>query len=82
MVHLDTHGYADVEKKVPIAVDAIFRIYSTTKPITVVAVMMLCEQRLYALDDPIANYLPAFADMQVITDKGLVCSSLIKPDTN
>ena len=48
-----------------VAADSIFRIYSMTKPVTSVAVMMLYERGLFELNDPIAKYIPAFADMQV-----------------
>lgn len=72
VVHLQCHGYADREKAKAIQHDTLFRIYSMTKPITAVAVMMLYEQGLFSLDDPIADYLPAFADMQVMTDSGLI----------
>ncbi len=46
--------------------DAIFRVASQTKAITSTAVMMLWEQGLFQLDDPIADYLPEFADAQVL----------------
>ena len=45
--------------------DAIFRIYSMSKPITSVAAMMLVEQGKISLDDPIAKYIPAFKDVKV-----------------
>ena len=47
------------------APDTIMRIYSMTKPLTSVAIMMLYEQGLFQLDDPIARYLPSFAGMRV-----------------
>ncbi|MFZ3129136.1 MAG: serine hydrolase domain-containing protein [Rhodoferax sp.] len=49
----------------PMAPDAIFRIYSMTKPIVSVAVMMLMERGQLLLSDPVAQHLPAFADVQV-----------------
>ncbi len=49
----------------PMTTDAIFRIYSMTKPIVSVAVMMLWEQGRILLTDPIAKYMPAFASVQV-----------------
>jgi len=52
--------------------DAIFRIYSMTKPITSVAIMMLVERGEIALEDPLSNILPEFADMKVLTETGLV----------
>ena len=52
------------------AKDSIFRIYSMTKPVVSVAVMMLMEQGLVSLSDPVANYLPEFASQQVATFDG------------
>jgi len=74
VVHCQTQGYADVESQTPIQLDTLFRIYSMTKPITAVAVMILCERGLFSLDDPIANFLPCFADMTVHTAKGVVAA--------
>lgn len=53
-------GMADVEKKIPIARDSIFRIYSMTKPITVVAALILVDRGLLHLDDPVHRYIPSF----------------------
>lgn len=58
-------GFADRERQVPMAEDAIFRIYSMTKPITSVAVMMLVEQCQIALDDPVSKYIPAWEKLGV-----------------
>lgn len=58
-------GDMDVERKAPLPADAIFRLYSMSKPITSVAAMMLVEQGKLSLDDPVSRYLPAFADMRV-----------------
>lgn len=49
----------------PMPMDAIFRIRSETKPVTGVAMMMLYEQGLWRLDDPISRYVPEFANLQV-----------------
>lgn len=59
------HGLADVEAQRPVADDTIWRIYSMSKPITSVAVLMLYERGLLELTDPVARYIPAFADMRV-----------------
>jgi len=59
-------GAQDVAKRVPMAVDSIFRIASMTKPVTSVAVMMLVDEGKIALDDPVASYLPAFEELEVI----------------
>ncbi|HEX3886365.1 MAG TPA: serine hydrolase domain-containing protein [Phenylobacterium sp.] len=58
-------GLADVERKVPLKSDAVYRIYSMTKPIACVALMTLVEEGLIALDDPVAKYIPAFANLAV-----------------
>lgn len=50
--------------------ETVVRLYSMTKPVTTVAAMMLYEQGKFQLDDPIANYLPAFKDMRVWTGEG------------
>ncbi|MCU5782779.1 beta-lactamase [Alcanivorax balearicus MACL04] len=58
-------GHLKTDQQQKIAEDTLFRIYSMTKPITSVAAMMLYEQGLFQLDDPIAKFLPEFTDMQV-----------------
>ncbi len=59
----EAFGQADVER--PMTTDALFRIASMTKPVTSVAVMMLVEEGRVRLDDPLARYLPEFADLRV-----------------
>ncbi|MFC0401376.1 serine hydrolase domain-containing protein [Paraburkholderia rhizosphaerae] len=58
-------GLADRERRLPMAEDSIFRIYSMTKPITSVAVMMLVEECRIALDDPVSKYIPAWGKLGV-----------------
>ena len=58
-------GFADVESGRPIAPDSIFRIYSMSKAITSVAVMMLYEQGLFQLDDPVQGFIPEVESMRV-----------------
>jgi CubicO group peptidase (beta-lactamase class C family) len=65
VVHLGVRGMADVERKVPLANDTIFRIYSMTKPLTSVAFMMLVEEGKVALDDEVARYIPAWKKLGV-----------------
>ncbi len=65
---LRVSGFADLERRRPLREDTLFRIYSMTKPLTSVAVMMLYERGLFQLDDPITRFLPAFRDMRVFTD--------------
>jgi CubicO group peptidase (beta-lactamase class C family) len=59
------HGLADLEAQRPVGDDTIWRIYSMTKPITSVAVLMLYERGLLELTDPVARYIPSFADLRV-----------------
>jgi CubicO group peptidase (beta-lactamase class C family) len=65
VVHSTVQGYADLERKVPVKDDTIFRIYSMTKPITSVAFMMLVEEGRVALDEPVAKYIPEWKDLGV-----------------
>ena len=60
-------GQQDPAQGVPMELDSIFRIYSMTKPIVSVAVMQLMERGLLLLSDPVAKYLPEFADIQIST---------------
>jgi CubicO group peptidase (beta-lactamase class C family) len=65
VVHSSVQGYADLERKVPVKDDTIFRIYSMTKPITSVAFMMLFEEGRVALDEPVHKYIPEWKDLGV-----------------
>lgn len=62
-------GFADREAHRPMARDNMVQIYSMTKPVTGVALMQLWEEGKFGLDDPLARYLPEFADMKVIAGK-------------
>lgn len=68
LVQQDAYGYQDLENKVPIAQDTIFRIFSMSKPITGVAMMMLFEEGKFALDDPVEKYIPEFTNLVVAKD--------------
>jgi CubicO group peptidase (beta-lactamase class C family) len=63
--HSATYGLRDREAGLPVEPDTIWRIYSMTKPVTSVAAMMLYEEGLLQLRDPLSRYLPAFADARV-----------------
>lgn len=58
-------GFADRESGTPVAEDTLWRFYSMTKPITSVAVMQLAEAGGLRLRDPLSEFLPSFADMEV-----------------
>ncbi|MEQ8484942.1 MAG: serine hydrolase domain-containing protein [Pseudomonadales bacterium] len=59
------HGLMDVARQRAIARDTVFRIYSMTKPVTSVALMMLYERGLFQLDDPVARYIPQWRKLKV-----------------
>ena len=63
--YLHRYGLRDVEAGLPVEEDTIFRIYSMTKPITSVGVMMLYERGLLHLDDPASEYIPGFEQLEV-----------------
>ncbi len=69
IAHFETIGMRDVENKKPVEADTIFRIYSMSKPITSVAVMILYDEGHIKLDDPVENYIPAFKDMKVFNNE-------------
>jgi CubicO group peptidase (beta-lactamase class C family) len=60
------YGHQDLARRVPMQRDSIFRIYSMTKTVASVAVLMLLEEGKLTLDDPVSWYLPGFADAQVV----------------
>lgn len=62
----ESAGYASIEDQRPMTRDTLFRIYSMTKPITGVALMMLHEQGLWDFDDPVSKHIPEFADLEVV----------------
>ncbi len=67
VAHLHVCGDADIARGVKLTDDTIFRIYSMTKPLTTAAAMMLYEEGRFQLDDPIARFLPCFANIRVYT---------------
>jgi CubicO group peptidase (beta-lactamase class C family) len=75
VVHLGKHGLMDIEAGKPIAEDTIFQIRSMTKPIIAMAVLILLEEGRLALNDPVARYIPSFANIKVETDAGLVAQN-------
>jgi CubicO group peptidase (beta-lactamase class C family) len=61
-------GSRDVEAKLPMQRDTIFRIASMTKPVTVAAALSLAQEGKLTLNDPVSRWLPELADMQVLVD--------------
>jgi CubicO group peptidase (beta-lactamase class C family) len=65
VAHLSALGRMDVERNRPLQEDTIFRIYSMTKPLTSLALMMLVEEGRVSLDDPVHRYIPQWRDLAV-----------------
>ena len=68
-VYHEFFGVRDVATKQPMTDDTIFRLFSMTKPITSVVAMQLIEQGRLKLDDPVAKYIPSFANVKVGVEK-------------
>jgi CubicO group peptidase (beta-lactamase class C family) len=66
IVDWQAYGYRDLARREPLRRDAIFRIYSMTKTVTTVAVLMLMEDGKLSLDDPLSRYLPGFEHPQIM----------------
>ena len=67
-VYLESFGVRSVATRLPMTPDTIFRIYSMSKAVTSVAIMMLVEDGKLKLDDPVSKYIPAFAGAKVGVD--------------
>ena len=65
IAHWGVQGFADIERKEKLAEDTVFRIYSMTKPITSVALMMMVEDGKIALDDPVHRHIPEWKNIGV-----------------
>ena len=72
IVHFEVVGQRGAEDDRPLTKDALFRIYSMTKPITAVAAMMLYEEGKFQLSDPVAKFVPELANLNVLVDGELV----------
>lgn len=68
----DSWGFQDVAQQTPMQPDSIFRIYSMTKPMVSVGLMMLLEQGKFQLTDPLHKYIPEFKEMRVMNRDGSV----------
>jgi CubicO group peptidase (beta-lactamase class C family) len=70
VVHEKTYGVMDLQSQAPLKTDSIVRIFSMTKPITGVAMMMLYEEGKWRVNDPISRYIPEFKDLKVFAGVG------------
>lgn len=66
VAHVSSHGYLDSERKNPLPLDALFRMYSQTKPVTAALTMQLQEEGVFYVDEPITKWLPEFENRQVL----------------
>ena len=65
IVFTRVYGKADADRGTPLAADSLFRIYSMTKPVTGVAMMILFEEGKWHFDDPVTKFIPEFKDLRV-----------------
>ena len=72
IVHFEAVGQRGADDDRPMTKDALFRIFSMSKPITAVAAMMLYEEGKFALSDPVEKFVPELADLEVLVDGELV----------
>ena len=68
IAYVSTVGQRGVDDDRPLTEDALFRIYSMTKPITAVAAMILYEEGKFQLSDPVAKFVPELAELDVLVD--------------
>lgn len=78
-VHFKAQGRRDLDSPDPMPRDALFRIRSETKPVTGVAMMMLFEQGLWKLDDPVTKYVPEFSNLKVVTGLDAAGQPILEP---
>jgi len=74
------YGHADRENDMPVAADTIWRIYSMTKPVTSVALMMQLEQGKVLLEQPVSDFIPEFADTKVWAGGDEDDFTVVEPD--
>lgn len=72
IVHFEAVGQRGADDDRPLTKDALFRIFSMTKPITAVAAMILYEEGLFQLTDPVDKFVPEFAEMTVLGEDGVI----------
>lgn len=80
IAHVAMNGQRDAEAELPVQADTLWRIYSMSKPITSVAAMMLVEEGLIELNDPVSRYIPAFGAGRVYV-KGSATKPVTVPVT-
>ncbi len=78
--YFETVGRMDIAEQTPMRADAVFRIYSMTKPVIAVAVLRLLDQAKLRLEDPVSKFIPAFGGVKVYTGGPAASPTLRDPD--
>ena len=84
VAHVKAYGMQDLDKQAPMKTDTIARIYSMTKPVAGVAMMMLLEEGKWKPADPIAKHIPEFANLKVFAgekDGAMLLEAPVHPPT-
>ena len=68
LIYSEAAGYRNLETGEPMTTDTLFRIYSMTRPVTALGILMLHDEGLLDINDPLIGYLPQFADQEVLRD--------------
>jgi CubicO group peptidase (beta-lactamase class C family) len=69
VVHFEAHGKRDIDSNQPMIRDTIFKMASSTKPVTGVAIMILVEEGKVRLGDPVSRFIPEFKELKVAVEK-------------
>jgi len=81
VVHQSIYGKADMATGAPLKEDTIYRMYSQTKPVTGVAMMILFEEGRWKLDEPVTRYVPEFKNLQVYKGVDAKGQPILEPIT-
>lgn len=79
LVYFEALGVLDVESGDPMPDDALFRIYSMTRPVTALGILLLHEEGLLDVDDPLQRYLPEFREQPVLRDPSIPDPTAVRP---
>ncbi len=79
IVAFEVIGQRDIDKKLPMTKDTLFRIASMTKPITALGIMILVDEGKVAVDDPVEKYLPEFKGQMLVAARNVDAVTLKKP---
>jgi CubicO group peptidase (beta-lactamase class C family) len=79
IAYLKAFGHAELEGKTPLRTDAYFRVYSMTKPVVSVALLMLFEEGKFKLTDPLKKYIPAMKDVMVNVGTDALGRMILEP---